>query len=802
MKQLWFAILCIATTLVASAQNCSFELKGQVTDFHDSTPLYSALVQVAGTRVEAYTDFDGNFTITGLCNGDIELQISHPECETIIKPVTISGNTTITITLEHHLEELSEIVVSGNKKNETNSGTEGHINANTIQQYSNSNLATALKEVTGVSSLSTGNAIAKPVINGMHSSRVLVINNGVRLQDQEWGVEHAPNLDINTADHITVVKGAAALQYGGDAIGGTIIIDGSSPFVKDSLYGKTILSGSSNGRGGSLTSSLIKSYNTGWYVKGQGTFKYFGDYEAPDYVLSNTGSREKDFSAGFGLRKLEHGFNFYYSYYNAQIGILRASHIGSAGDLVNALESDKPLYIRDFSYNINAPYQRVIHHLAKADYYKRFSGLGKLDVQYAFQNNRRREYDTRVGDDKGKPSMDMVLQTHSIASTLHLDAFSGYKFSIGIAGNYQKNTPNPDTGIRRLIPDYTEISGAIFVTGEHQITDKTIIDAGVRYDYKNLDAKKFYQKSRWTERGYNEDFSDIIIGDYDSQSQWLTNPVYNFHTLSATLGIKSVLGKYTLAANASLASRAPNAAELFSDGLHHSAAVIELGDLRLQQEISHKLTTELRKHSGAFTFSLNPYVNYINNFIVLQPTGIETTTRGTFPVWEYMQNNTLFLGVDTDASYTFTDNWTYNTGLAYVYAQNTETNTPIINIPATKWSNTVSYTVPEWHNLYFGLKSETVFTQTRYPNNDFTAEVVTNEGTISKEVHISKPPKGYELLHFDSRITLNSFKNSEMTLGVSVQNILNTSYRDYLNRQRFYADDLGRNFNLSIILTY
>lgn len=801
MKQLIVVILFLATSLIASAQECSNTLSGTITDFHDGTPLFGALVQVIGSQTEVASDFNGNYRIEGLCDGQIEIQISHPECESTIKSITVHGNTIQNIKLEHHLEEIGEVVVAGTKINAaTASSNTQELNEQALNTYSNSNLGTALTNVSGVSSLSTGSAIVKPVINGMHSSRVLVINNGVRLQDQEWGVEHAPNLDINSASKITVVKGASALKYGGDAIGGVIIVDGSTPIKTDSLYGKTTVTGVSNGRGGSIASSLTKSYENGWYVKGQGTYKKFGDYEAPDYILSNTGSEEKDFSVALGLRKFNHGFNLYYSLYNTQIGILRASHIGSIGDLVDALESNQPSIINDFTYDISAPYQDVRHQLVKADFYKRFSELGKLSLQYSFQNNQRKEYDIRRGDDRDKPSMDMVLNTHTMNADFQMDAIQKLKMNFGISGSYQKNTPNPDTGVRRLIPDYEQLNAAIYATAEHQLTNNTIIDAGIRYDFNHVDAQKYYRKSRWQERGYDEDYQDIIIGDFDTQ--WLTNPIFDYHNISATAGIKTIFNSYTFTANASMASRAPNASELFSDGLHHSAATIELGDLRLKQEISKKISIGIEKQYGDFHFNVNPYVNFVNDFMMLQPTGIEQTTRGAFPVWEYSQANALFTGVDADATYQFTEKWSAISSFAYVYAENTEENTAIIDIPAANWSNQINFELPNWHQLKLGLKAQTVFTQNRYPNNDFEATYTSSVGTVTRTVALSKPPKGYGLLDLNAQITLNTFKRNDLTIGFYVDNLLDTNYRNYLNRQRYYADDLGRNFRLQLTLNY
>ena len=116
---------------------------------------------------------------------------------------------------------------------------------------------------------------------------------GLEMQDQEWGKEHAPNIDVNSIEKITLTKNASALKYGGDAMAGIIIAEGAKVAIKDSLYGKTILFGASNGRGGGITSQLTKSFKNGFYGTAQGTFKRFGDVEAADYVMSNTGLYEK-----------------------------------------------------------------------------------------------------------------------------------------------------------------------------------------------------------------------------------------------------------------------------------------------------------------------------------------------------------------------------------------------------------------------------------------------------------------------------------------------------------------------------
>ena len=288
--------------------------------------------------------------------------------------------------------------------------SEQKIKEKTIEKFSSQSLGNLLKEVPGVSVLKSGNTVVKPVINGLHSSRVAIFNNNVKLEDQQWGMEHTPNFDVNAAGKITVLKGASALQYGGDAIGGIVIIE---PFStkKDTLFGKTIMTMESNGRGGTISSSLHKGNFCDWSWNAQGSFKYYGDREAPDYTLSNTGNREANFSGDLKYTGKKFDFAAYYSLYSATIGILSASHIGNVNDLYNSINNQTPSVTDDFTYSIKNPKQKVQHHLAKLNYNYYFKDGQSLALQYAFQFNNRKEFDLRTGVSNSKPALDLNLLT-------------------------------------------------------------------------------------------------------------------------------------------------------------------------------------------------------------------------------------------------------------------------------------------------------------------------------------------------------------------------------------------------------
>lgn len=791
------AVLACATSI---AQNCELTLQGTVIDIHDGTPLAGATVVLAGSEAARVTDFDGNFKFTDLCEDLYNVQISHPECTTKAFAVQLQNDTDKTFKLEHHLEELNEILIKGSTYyTKAESVLENRISLETLEDYSSGSLGDALKTVSGVSSLNTGNTVVKPVINGLHSSRVTIINNGVRQQDQEWGAEHAPNIDLNTASSITVLKGAAALQFSGDAVGGVVVAEPAPVTLKDSLYGKTILSGQTNGKGGALTTTLTKSYENGWFARFQGTAKRYGDFEAPDYELSNTGLSEQDFSVNTGLNRITYGFDAYYSLFKNKIGILRASHLGGAQDQVAAIGSDRPLILRDFTYDIDTPRQEVTHHLGKVSAFYKSNSLGMFRLTYDVQQNNRLEFDVRRGDDDGKPSVDLELVTHNLSFSLESDVSDEISLKTGLVGNFQENFADPSTGVRRLIPDYKQYKFAVYGIADFQLSEKFIAEFGGRFDYTFMDVFKFYRTSFWESRGYDTQFPELIVEDFGNQL--LTNPELEFNNASATVGFSYTFDEdYVLFSNYSLASRAPNASELFSEGLHHSASRIELGDLRFNSEISQKITVTVQKKGGRFSFAINPYATFVKDFIVIEPTGVQQTVRGNFQVWEYRQTNARLLGLDTDAMFNITDALAFNNQFSIVKGQDTSKEQALINMPPASITNGLQYQLPLKQQVNLGIESNYVFRQNEFPNNNF--EVFLPETESFETVDISTPPAAYHLVNLNAGTTFNFSGIATVNLNVKVTNVLSTSYRDYLNRLRYYADNLGRNMLLQIKINY
>ncbi|GAB5400519.1 MAG: TonB-dependent receptor [Aureisphaera sp.] len=792
--------IAFALHVTVQAQDCDFTLSGKVVDLHNNVPHQGAMLYINQLSQTAIANEEGFYEFNGLCSGSYTIIISHPECTTITREIVVRSNTERNFKMEHHLEELNEVIVEGKSQfDKLVSVKEVQLSKDALDRNSGKSLGDALNEISGVSSLNTGNSVVKPIINGLHSSRVTIINNGTRMEDQEWGAEHAPNIDINASEKVAVIKNAAALQYSGDAIGGAIILEPSRIVVKDTLYGKTMLTAASNGRGGVVSSQITKSFESGFYGQLQGTLRRFGDFEAPNYVLSNTGIDEKSLFARFGVNRFSYRLEGSYSLFKNTLGILRASHLGGPQDQFIAINSSEPLIIRDFTYDIDVPRQEVTHQVFKLKGDRNFGEHSNIAFHYTYQQNDRFEFDIRRGDDAENASVDLNLKTHTAAIDFKSRLSDGLNFKSGIMADYQENFANPATGVRRLIPDYERYHLGIYAIADYEVNDTWQLEAGLRLDYTYMDALKFYRTSFWESRNYDELFPELVVEEFGNQV--LTNPELDFTNLSATVGTSYEFSdQFTGYLNYALASRAPNPSELFSEGLHHSASRIELGDLRFQSETSNKLSVTVEGKLKGLQFAINPYANFISDFVVIEPTEIQQTIRGNFQVWEYRQTDAYFLGFDLDASVPFTDNLNWESQFSFLKAYESDNDRPLINIPATQFSNRLSYENSSLNNLKLTLGSTYVFRQNEFPDNNF--DVFIPETDSFELLDISTPPDGYLLLNFSAEYPFTIKNKSQIVLGLSVENLLNESYRNYLNRFRFYADDLGRNILLNLKINY
>jgi len=799
LKTVANSFFLLATCFLFS-QDCKLVLDGKILGIYDNAPLEAAVIQVRGTNQNAVSSKDGSFVLNKLCAGKLTLVISHLNCEKRIEVIDLVSSTTQTFYMDHQVEMLDEVVLEEEKTN-TVSPTAKVVALSEIQKerYSGDGLAKAIAQFSGVNTLSTGSGLAKPIIHGMFGSRIGIVYNQTVLENQQWGQDHAPNIDANAFDNIRVVKGAATLQYTGDNPGGLVILESKAPSAIDDLFGKTILNATSNNNGLSLLSSLTRSYGNGTYIKAQGTYKNYGDSRTPDYVLSNTALNENNLSLTLGKNDRQNEWKLFMSFFNNEVGILRSSHIGSVRDLYQAISSETPRVVAAYSHDVNAPKQSNHHLTANLQYNRTTAANNKWIFKYSWQKNNRKEFDVRRGEYKNIASIDLDLSTHN-AQVDHEWTGTNTSVSTGVFAQVQDNTSNPNTGVKRLIPDYIKFKTGSYLTALMK-PDRLTIGLGIRFEHYNNEVQKYYKLSRWNDENYEEGLGKYVTKELYNQR--LIRRRMFFNTVSLQGGVLfDVSPSQQIGLNYSVTQRAPDIAELFSDGLHHSLATIEYGNPFLTKETNHKFVLDIAKKRGDFQLNISPYLHIGKNYIIIEPVNAELTVRGAFPVWEYRATDATFKGIDIDLTYTPTKAILIKNNTSWIEAKETTTKKPLISIPPLSLQHSIVVSPSRWESFSFEVNAKNVFRQNQYPNRNFELDIVEDRQYVTKTVDISTPPAAYHLVGANLKWGPHNFLSSKVNISLSIENLLNTSYRNYLNRLRYYADEQGRNVLLQIKFSY
>lgn len=762
LSAILFCLACLPAATVAQAP-CDLVLHGRVVDEHDGSGLDFSSVVIPGTAYSATSDAQGFFTLKGLCPGRFTLRYAHPGCLPREQQVTLPFADTLLLALEHHALELSGVEVVAQRPDDHVGQAHATLDRAAMEQGSAAGLAEMIGHIPGVQVLRTGPTIGKPVIHGLSGNRVLVLNQGVRQEDQQWGSEHAPNLDPLSSDRLTVVKGAASVQYGADAMGGVVITEPVELPVMPGLRGEARLMGAWNGRGGGAGGLLeggVKGVRgMGWRVQASG--RLLGDQQAPGYILSNTGLREGGASLAAGWRNPRQGVQLYYSFFRRGLGILRAAHIGNVDDLQRAISSGRPWFTAHFSHAIDVPRQQADHQLGKVSAYRFLSGRNRLEATYAFQFDHRQEHDARRGGRSNIPALDLDLRSH--AGEAVFKHFLGERLHgrAGLSGTYQENLNVPGTGVRPLIPNFMKRSGGAFIVEHLDLRDNLELEAGARVEGTRMDI-----------------FMHTLEGAF-------ITPVHRFTNHAASIGLNwGIRDSLGLRANISTAFRPPHVSELYSEGLHHGSAAIELGDPGLGSERALKATVDLEAHAlhGRLRLAVTVHAARINGFIQLRPDGLRLTTRGAFPVFRYAATDAEVHGLDAEAEWSFLPRWALRPRLSLVRGHDRLTGSWLFQMPADRMANSLIFRVAKagaWHKLECAVTSTLVGRQSRAPQGlDFL-----------------DPPPGHHLLGLSISVARPVGKG-ELRIGLEGHNLLDRAYRDYLDAFRYYADARGADLNL------
>ncbi|HEX8659764.1 MAG TPA: TonB-dependent receptor [Hymenobacter sp.] len=767
------------TATPAASSGCTLALAGRVVDHEAGTVLPGATVRLVETGEVSSTGPDGNYHFH-LCAGTYHLEASFIGYQTETAEVRLTTAIVRNFQLHPDAVQLQGAVVRATALVPPPTQATAALAGRDLAATRGQSLGEALLKVSGVSAIQTGPNVFKPMIHGLHSNRVALLNNGVRQEGQQWGQDHGPEIDPFVASQLTVVKGAAGVRYGADAIGGVVLVQPAALPDSAGTSGDVHLVGASNNRLGAVSATVQGSPGKlpalAW--RAQGTVRRAGLTRTPDYWISSTALAEYNYSGAVGWRQARWGAEAFVSQYNAELGLYPVPENWNLAARNSAL----PQLPASFTYQLERPYQQIQHTLVKlTGFYKLKGWGGRLSATVAQQADRRGEYDKyRPRNDnvaaQNLPQLDYRNATTTADLRWEPRQLGDFNGELGLSGTSQDNTYRP--GSRFFIPYYTNLAGGAYALGRWH-PGPWLVEAGLRLDRRQLDTRR----------------PTRVSGAFE-----VVRESFSFTTPAASLGVVRELGPHvTLRADASLMQRAPAANERASQGVHNGIyeegydITRPAGTPPLGPETARSAAVSLSWHDHPrLNGELTVYQTGISGYIYQTPIAPVLDIRGLFPSYRYQQTDARFRGVDLLAAYRLASVLTLGVKAATVVERDLRQNDYLILAPADRLEGWLRYetlapgtAARRVAGFYAQLGAQGVRRQTRVPRDN-------------QQRDYQDPPPGYWLLGAEIGGTLRLGPRTPLEISLTGTNLLDARYRDYLNRYRYFLDDLGRNVTLRL----
>lgn len=741
----------LSTSLIILIANLCFaqEFMGIVKDKETKKVIPFATVFFIDLHTGTVANENGEFSLEHLPNNKLKIQISSVGYKSETAHINIALKNKKVFFLEESLHDLKEIFLSvpKGKLQTENSLQIVHKPLAQLKQTASLSLAEALTNIAGVSQISTGAGIGKPVIRGLSGNRIVTYAQGIRVENQQWGSEHGIGIGEVGIGSVEVIKGPSSLLYGSDALGGVLYFIDEHYAKKDYLESYISSEYQSNTLS-TLNSAGIKYHKKRWKWNVFGAINSHADYKTPnsDRVF-NSRFDEKNFKTSLGFSTNNWITNLRYSYLNNNFGIVE----------------DELKYSSSKKKNFEIPFQEITNHALSFENTFLFEE-SKLNLVLGYTGNLRKEFEHHDEHEEEEETEDEheEYEEETAALNMNLETFTynlkwfsptisdDFEVILGSQGLYQTNSNH---GEELLIPNATTKDFGFFSVINWNL-EKIQLQGGIRADYRKIATSN------------HENFTEL-------------NKKYQ--SINYSLGMVYPLKKLTFKANISAGFRAPNTSELVANGVHHGTNQYIQGNRDLKSEKAKQFDFSVNYDNDHLSFALNPFYNKINNYIYLSPTS--EILEGS-PVFEYLQKDAILYGGEIGIHFHPHDyHWLHiESNLSTVFAEDVNKNAlPLI--PATKTNTTLNIAFESKKNV----KLENVFIN--YINNFSQTRTGTNE---------TNSPS-YSLVNLGMNLIVSG--QNTLNLKAGVRNIFNTKYIDHLSRFKdMDINGQGINFYLGINL--
>lgn len=631
-------------------------IKGKVIDKVNHEPLPSADVHLIELKKGTITKFDGSFIIDKVPSGEYTIEVSYIGYKKFRKRINVSDGETVevSIELEQTVISLPGVVVTGSMYER--SAFEIYqpvavLDEDKLGLRLGDNIAKTLSYEPGVNLEYNGSFVGRPVIRGLTGTRILILDNGVRVGDaSDLSADHAISFDPVSLERVEIVRGPASLFYGVNSVGGliNIITEDIPRTVHDKLRGSFRFNGAtvnSSLAGSGAIDYGIKNFG----VRGEFGYRKSGDTKTPIKTLKNTDT--ENLTSAFGLA---------YHIKNASVGLSFRNFQGNYG--IPTEEDEEPRFKINrnrFAFKSDIKFespmiQGVELMLSQTDYDHKEIEDGEVATHIKIKNS----------------GADLKLKHGKVGN---LSGMFGFSF---LYQNY--NT----VGEEKFFADAGLYLASLIFYEEIEIK-KLNLQAGIRYDLASVKSKEF---------------------------ESLPAQKKNFNVLSSSVGlIYKVTDPAVISFNFSRGFRVPALQELFAYGPHLGTMSFEVGNPNLRVEVSNEFDLSFKLLTSKTNAEISGFVNYIDNYIYATPTG-EIDSVSSLPIYEYTSANAILRGFEIKIERELFKNLSTSLLFDYVEGRKRETNEYLPMIPPLRMIAGIEYRTSRYN---FGIEVKAVSSQNK-----------------------------------------------------------------------------------------
>ncbi len=780
---IFLVVVCLCQPILAAGDKTT--LSGTVTDALDGSPLPGVAVYLPELKIGAMTLDDGTYEIRNLPRKKTVVQVTYLGHQTIIETVDLAVVSVKDFVMQEDNAMLNEVVLIGFTGNSLVSQTPAPVTVlpeQRLRESASTNIIDAIAREPGISQITTGIGISKPVIRGLGYNRVAIVNDGVRQEGQQWGDEHGVEIDANNVNSVQILKGPASLIYGSDAMAGVIVMNNAPSVADGRIEGS--LSGEYQTNNGLQNYSLnLAGNHHGFVWDGRYSQKMAHDYKNRyDGRVFNSRFKEYAASGMLGLNKNWGHSHLHLSYYQINPGIIEGERDELSGKFIMPVavdgEEDEAVYNGSKSFSLAVPYQKVMHYKAVSEN-AFFIGDGQLKATVGYQQNVRKEFEDVVSP--GECALHLKLHTLNYNVHYLTADLSGWRVASGVNGMWQRNVNH---GEEYLVPDYSLFDFGLFATATRRLGNWNM-SGGLRFDNRHVSSKALEEEGTMRFEAFEKNFGGLT------------------GSLGATCHISS---SSNLKLNVSRGFRAPNISEIGSNGVHEGTLRYEVGNNRLKPETSLQFDLGYDYSSEWISVQLSLFANWINHYIYLQKMADQAGGEiiiDDVPAFTYTSGNARLWGGEVMVDIHPWEPLHFENSFSYVSAERTEGGKEgkyLPFTPASRWNCELRYDYVShgklFDNLFVAFGADTYFRQ-----NHFLALYNTETATPA-----------YTLLNITAGTDIKLKGRKCANIVLSLNNLTDKAYQSHLSRLKYAAMNpvtgrqgvfnMGRNFVVKLSIPF